>query len=87
MFNRRRNVALYYAIGIGAGVLALAGAGTMFFMSRRRNVRMRDVTAQAKRVIQRTTHHAPTERSTSSTQHHAKRSKANGHSRGHNARA
>ena len=77
MFNRRRNVGLYYAIGIATGVLMLAGAGTLFFMGRRRN-RVRNIAAQAKRVIQHQTTHTTT---------HPKRTRANGHTRGHNARA
>lgn len=73
MFNRRRNVGLYYALGI-AGIAVLAGAGTFLLVTtRRRNTRMREMSAQAKRVIQRT----------ASTIHHAKRSRSNGHAKGH----
>lgn len=88
MFNRRRNVGLYYALGI-AGVVALAGAGTFLLVSRRRNMRMRDMSAQAKRVIQRTTSETSPEHDGHSrrSQHH-KRSRSHGHSKSqNNARA
>ena len=91
MFNRRRNVGLYYALGI-AGFVALAGAGTFLLVSRRRNVRMREMSAQAKRVIQRTAsgiehrEGSSTSSGRSRAEHHPKRTRSNAHSKSHNAR-
>jgi hypothetical protein len=51
MFNQRRGFGLFHAIGVAAGVVALAGAGTFYFFNRKRSARL---VTQAKKAVKRT---------------------------------